>query len=410
MHEQMPEAANRWIVYVGVPVQTTHADDPSLSDSYEEAFARLAKAVDARFPLVPCSGDERMTFGRSLFLKVAELRALQCGVPLYVVHHLVTVETTYNTAATPVPEPRSLRSVATRMKPFVAALCSRVSELEHGSSLPVPELSDLGFPGCAQCDSARHEANPRCQYGDLVECSETPGIAGSPATSDDPIPDIVRELAAEDEAELVWRNELGGLTFRIIDRFVKWNPRSTGIDLEREGQRLEWISPRHPVPQVIAAGADDEAQWLVTVALPGECAVGDMWRTRPSEAIRAIATGLRAIHAISIDAFPAEWTSEVWVGRTPASLGPRPPLDDPVLVHGDACAPNTLISEAGDWVGNVDFGDLAVGDRWADLAVASMSLDWNFGEGHQHEFFDDYGIESDKERIRYYRELWHLES
>ena len=26
-----------------------------------------------------------------------------------------------------------------------------------------------------------------------------------------------------------------------------------------------------------------------------------------------------------------------------------------------------------------DFGDLAVGDRWADLAVASLSLDWNFG-------------------------------
>jgi aminoglycoside phosphotransferase (APT) family kinase protein len=44
----------------------------------------------------------------------------------------------------------------------------------------------------------------------------------------------------------------------------------------------------------------------------------------------------------------------------------------------------------------VDFGDLAVGDRWADLAVASMSLDWNFGEGHQPEFFAAYGIEPDE--------------
>ena len=138
--------------------------------------------------------------------------------------------------------------------------------------------------------------------------------------------------------------------------------------------------------------------------------MGDIWRARRQEAIRAIATGLRAIHAIPIDDFPSDWTAQVWVGRTPASLGPRPPLDEPVVVHGDACAPNTLISLAGDWTGNVDFGDLAVGDRWADLAVASLSLDWNFGEGHQHELFDAYGIAPDEERIRYYRELWHLES
>jgi len=45
-----------------------------------------------------------------------------------------------------------------------------------------------------------------------------------------------------------------------------------------------------------------------------------------------------------------------------------------------------------------------------DLAVASMSLDWNFGEGHQHELFDAYGIDPDAGRIAYYRALWHLES
>ena len=44
------------------------------------------------------------------------------------------------------------------------------------------------------------------------------------------------------------------------------------------------------------------------------------------------------------------------------------------------------------------------------LAVASMSLDWNFGTGHQDELHEAYGIESDPERIRYYRALRHLES
>ena len=224
------------------------------------------------------------------------------------------------------------------------------------------------------------------------------------------VPRIARELADGREPELVWRNDLDGLTFRAGDRYLKWNPRSTGIDLERERVRLEWISARHPAPRVVDYGIDGDAQWLVTEALPGGSAVGDEWRARRPEAIRAIATGLRKIHAIPIDDFPVDWTAQVWVGRLPSSLGARPPIDDPVVVHGDACAPNTLISEDGAWTGNVDFGDLAVGDRWADLAIASLSLDWNFGEGHQQELFDAYGIAPDEDRIRYYRSLWDLES
>ena len=224
------------------------------------------------------------------------------------------------------------------------------------------------------------------------------------------VPGIVRELANGHGPELVWRNDLDGLTFRIGDRFLKWNPQATGIDLERERVRLEWISARHPAPRVVDHGIDGDAQWLLTEAVPGDSAVGDKWRARRAEAISAIATGLRAIHAIAIDDFPADWVAEAWVGRQPPSLGARPPIDDPVVVHGDACAPNTLISDDGLWTGNVDFGDLAVGDRWADLAIASLSLDWNFGAGHQQELFVAYGIEPDEGRMRYYRSLWQLES
>lgn len=235
-------------------------------------------------------------------------------------------------------------------------------------------------------------------------------LADLHALGDESIPSVVVELAGGRQTDLIWRNELGGLTFRIDDQFVKWNPRHTGIDLDRERVRLDWISDRHPAPRVLASGADDDAQWLVTAALPGDCAVGDTWRARRPEAIQAIAEGLRAIHSIPIADVPGHWTSEVWVGRTPESLGPRPPTEQAVLVHGDACAPNTLISAAGNWTGNVDFGDLAVGDRWADLAIASVSLDWNFGAGHQHELFAAYGVEPDGERIQYYRALWQLES
>ena len=235
-------------------------------------------------------------------------------------------------------------------------------------------------------------------------------LADQHTLGDQPIPAIVLELAGAREPRLAWRNDLGGLTFDLGDRYVKWNPRRSGIDLERERVRLEWISPLHPAPTVIAAGADDQAQWLVTAALPGEPAVGATWRRRRHQAIAAIAAGLRAIHDLPVASVPASFTADSWVGLSPPALGPRPEIEQPVLVHGDACAPNTLISPDGIWAGHVDLGDLAVGDRWADLAIASLSLDWNFGEGHQHELFDAYGIEPDQRRAEYYRSLWRLAS
>ncbi len=44
--------------------------------------------------------------------------------------------------------------------------------------------------------------------------SEIAFLAKFHALGDDPIPPVVFEIAGDDEPELVWRNELGGLTFR----------------------------------------------------------------------------------------------------------------------------------------------------------------------------------------------------
>ena len=232
------------------------------------------------------------------------------------------------------------------------------------------------------------------------------GLAEQTTLGDTVIPALVYELAGRDEVELAWRNELGGLTFRLGERFVKWNPRSSGLDLDRERVRLEWLAGRHPAPLVIDAGGDGSAQWMVTAALPGEHVVAERWLREPAAALEAMAAGLRALHSVAIDDFPAEWTAQTWVGRLPDGIGPRPECAEPVLLHGDACAPNTLISPDGEWTGNVDFGSLSVGDRWADLAIASLSLDWNYGPGHQPAVFEAYGVEPDEQRIRYYRRLW----
>lgn len=208
--------------------------------------------------------------------------------------------------------------------------------------------------------------------------------------------------------ELVWRNELGGQTWRFGDRYLKWSPHAAGIDLGREAERLRWLEGRHPAPRVLDTGDDRAGRWMLTAAIDADTAVSGFWRARPQLAVCAIAEGLRRLHELSVAAVPPHWES--WASRTPPELGPRPQVEDPVLVHGDACAPNTLVDAEGCFAANVDVGDLAVGDRWADLAVGAMSLEWNYGPGWDGLFYDVSGVKPDPARIAYFRALWGSES
>ena len=83
-------------------------------------------------------------------------------------------------------------------------------------------------------------------------------------------------------------------------------------------------------------------------------------------------------------------------------------MDGLVVCHGDTCAPNTILTNEGRCAGHVDFGALGVADRWADLAVATWSAEWNYGPGWERALLDAYGVRPDHERIRYYRLLWDL--
>lgn len=213
------------------------------------------------------------------------------------------------------------------------------------------------------------------------------------------VPALVRTFAERID-DVVWQNEIGGLTFQQGDRFLKWNPHGNGVDLDDERARLAWArAVGHRVPEVLDLARDDEGQLLVTRALGGTSADLGEWLDRPADAIRAIAAGYRALH----DRIP----SAACPFRVPWVPDDHPPFDGgPVVVHGDACAPNTLVDADGRFAGHVDLGDLGVGDRWADLSVASMSLEWNYGPGWEPVFFEAYGIARDEERLRYYRAAW----
>jgi kanamycin kinase len=289
-------------------------------------------------------------------------------------------------------------------------------------------------------------------------------IAAPPEEPVEP-PPAVSALAAGRPVRAVWRNLLGGLTFRIdpdpgsgpaahahadahpdahagaddpdgAPRFAKWAPAGSGLDLAAEAVRLRWAARYAAVPPVLAEGGDGTGTWLLTRGLPGRSAVDERWKADPSAAVRAIGSGLRALHdALPVEDCPFDWSTEPRLAKArahvasgavdpaawPEELRPLrtveyamrlledpPRVDRLVVCHGDACAPNTLVGDDGEPTGHVDLGALGVADRWADLAVATWSTRWNYGPGWEDPLLDAYGIEADEGRITYYRVLWEL--
>lgn len=246
---------------------------------------------------------------------------------------------------------------------------------------------------------------------------------------------MVRKLAEDEPIELVWTNELGGTTYRVGHRYLKWAPAGSGLELQPEADRLAWAEPFHPVPRVLDVGADQSGSWLLTAALPGENAATSRWRGCPEVAVPALGRGLRAFHeALPVESCPFRWQDDEWlpvlseraaagaveparwhsehrgmsVADALARAADPPPIDRLVVCHGDACAPNTLLSEDGEWTAHVDLRWLGVADRWADLAVATWSTVWNYGPGWEEPLLAAYGIDPDPDRTAYYRLLWDL--
>lgn len=234
-----------------------------------------------------------------------------------------------------------------------------------------------------------------------------------------PVPERVRDLARGADLVCVWQNEAGGLTFRATpasgeEFYIKWGPRQHESTMRDEAERMRWAGRLLRVPRVLSQGEDATEEWLVTAAIAGESAVHPHWVGRPEIAVRAIGEGLRALHdTLPVEDCPWAWSVESRIAnaeargiRVPAGLREAPPIDRLVVCHADACCPNTLLDAEGRWTAHVDLGLLGVGDRWADIAVAAMSTEWDYGPGWEDALLEAYGVEPDRDRLAYYRDLW----
>ncbi|MGW7679187.1 phosphotransferase [Kribbella sp. NPDC054772] len=183
----------------------------------------------------------------------------------------------------------------------------------------------------------------------------------------------------------------GGLSGATVVRLVRGREvlyYKQGAIVDDEADRLEWLSASgFSCPRVVDRGNG----WMVSTELRGRD-VSDDWPVADHPAVlRALATGLRELHAL-----PA------------APFGSPFPGTPEVVTHGDFAAPNVFIDpETLQFSGVLDVGLLGMGDRYVDLALMYKSL--AHGRNPQYglvsaarAFVQGYGGEPDDSRIPYY--------
>lgn len=206
-------------------------------------------------------------------------------------------------------------------------------------------------------------------------------------------------------------------------------------ELLREMEVLTWLRGRLPVPEVLHFSQAGDRQYLLISAIPGQNAADSALLSdeRAEATVRALARGLRLIHALPVADCPFTRHLDVVLTETrqrvaqglvdSADLQPenqgrtaedllaqllalRPDREDLVFTHGDYCLPN-IILQGGEVSGFIDWGRGGVADRYADLSLVVRSLKHNLGlaNGQQllSSFWQEYGMEHvDEAKINYF--------
>lgn len=199
----------------------------------------------------------------------------------------------------------------------------------------------------------------------------------------------------------VWR--LSGPGDLFVKTAAEGRHPEPGADLRHEAACTRWLRAQGlPAPEVVDAGAADGTTWLVTKARPGRSLAGPWPRELRAGAVGALARFTRRLHELPVDGCPFARDLAVTVplagaavaaglvdeedfddgrrGESAAGLlaeleRTRPATEDPVVCHGDLCAPNVLVDPATMEVsGVIDLGRLGVADRHHDLALAVRSF------------------------------------
>jgi aminoglycoside 3'-phosphotransferase II len=234
-------------------------------------------------------------------------------------------------------------------------------------------------------------------------------------------------LLAGRQLEPVSIGESGAAVWRCTQPgYAAWYLKAAPVDsqrgLEREAACMGWMREYAlPVPAVLDYRQSNDIEYLLSDAGVGVPASDGEWAQEGRGVAAALGHGLARLHSTDVTTCPFDRRVQTQLdeardriaagrvneddfdaarrGRDAADLfvdvlDMVPLHEDLVLVHGDFCLPNVLLSQIGgelDVTGLVDCGRAGIGDRHQDLALAIRSLTFNFGAHTVATFLSAYG-------------------
>ncbi|MFK3891015.1 APH(3') family aminoglycoside O-phosphotransferase [Sphingomonas sp. NPDC079357] len=240
------------------------------------------------------------------------------------------------------------------------------------------------------------------------------------------LPDAIAVHAGDRRLINVVDGQSGAEVYRLVgandDLYLKVG-RGTARELVvAEIARLQWLAGRIHAPVVIATATADDAEWLLTSAVPGVPAVDFIKVDRAVRSVsvaRGMAAFLQRLHGLStvdcpfdssvaawlpmvrrmvadglvdVDDFDSAhegWSAERVLAKVEELAGHA---QGAVVVHGDFALGNIIVAEDGTIAGCIDVGLLGVGDPYRDIFIGWRDLG-GFGEAAQRAFLEALGMD-----------------
>ena len=253
------------------------------------------------------------------------------------------------------------------------------------------------------------------------------------------IPDKIKKMIA---GKKYTNDDMGksGSSILIFDECVLKILDSRLHNEESSVEVLNCLKGKLPVPEVLSFEKNGDYQYLLITRIPGEISCSEYYMEHPGELLPLLAQALKMLWATDISGCPKirDFDAELRAARyrvenglvdiedaeldtfgkngfeNPAALlkwlEENKPAYEPVLSHGDFCLPNVLLKD-GKVSGFIDCGDMAIGDKWKDIALCYRSLKHNFDGTFGGKVYPDFNpdslfkalsIEPDWEKIRYW--------
>jgi aminoglycoside phosphotransferase len=252
------------------------------------------------------------------------------------------------------------------------------------------------------------------------------------------LPTALQTIVADFAWHEMGEGESDARVFRLQQadtiRYLKVAARDAQFPVARDKDRLEWLSSRALVPEVLHYAESDAQQFLLMSAIEGLHPMHDDLNWSAQERITLLAEAARCFHALPIAdcPFSARLDAQIeaarhnvenglvrtdllepqWQNETPQSLfekllALKPASEDLVVVHGDLYPLNIRAHPTDKTLlGYIDVGAAGVGDRYIDLAVIVNAITWHLGTDAIESFFRAYGIETvDTHKLQFYQLL-----